>query len=302
MGWLNYHHLHYFWVVAREGGLAAAGRVLRLSHSTLSSQVSALEDALGEPLFHRVGRRLELTEQGRVVFRYADDIFSMGRELMATVKGGGVARPQRLAVGVADVVPKMVVRRLLEPALKVSPAFRLQCFEDAHPRLLSDLALHALDVVISDAPVPPGASVRAYNHLLGESGLSFFAAPALAKRLRRGFPQSLHDAPMLLPLEQMPLRRSLNQWFERQRVTPVVRAEFEDSALLKAFGADGLGAFCAPTVVESEVARQYRVVVLGRTDEVRERFYAITAERRLKHPGALAIAEAAADGLFERAR
>jgi LysR family transcriptional regulator, transcriptional activator of nhaA len=295
---LNYHHLRYFWVVAREGGLAPAGRVLRLSHPTLSAQIHALEDQLGEKLFTRAGRRLALTEVGRAVLRYADEIFSLGRELVDTVQGRASGAPRRLDVGVADVVPKLVVRRLLEPALGLPDPVRLACHEAPQEQLLADLSRHELDVVITDAPVPAGGSVRAYNHLLGETGVSFFGTAPLARAHRQGFPGSLHGAPLLLPLENLTLRRSLNQWFDRHGLRPRVVAEFEDSALLKVFGADGLGIFAAPTVVERDVETQHGVEVLGRTEEVRERFYAITVERRLKHPAVVAISDAARHRLF----
>ncbi|HYC00916.1 MAG TPA: transcriptional activator NhaR [Candidatus Limnocylindrales bacterium] len=298
--WLNYHHLLYFWVVAREGGLVAAGRVLRLSHPTLSAQIHALENQLGEKLFTRSGRRLELTEMGRVVLRYADEIFSLGREMLDTVRGRSTGQPMRLDVGIADPVPKLVVRRLLEPALSLADPVRLACHEDSYGKLLADLALHSLDIVIADAPVPPGSSVRAFHHLLGETGVTFFGTAELARKFRRGFPKSLDGAPMLLPLENLSLRRALNQWFDRLDIKPAVTAEFEDSALLSVFGGDGVGIFQAPTVIEKEVTRQHGVEIIGRTQEVRERFYAISVERRLKHPAVVAISDAARHELFAR--
>jgi LysR family transcriptional regulator, transcriptional activator of nhaA len=300
MEWLNYHHLLYFWVVAREGGLVPAGKVLRLSHPTLSAQIHALEDQLGEKLFTKVGRKLSLTEMGTVVFRYADEIFSLGREMVDTVKGRATGKPLRLNVGVVDVVSKLVVRRLLKPALNLGEPVRIICQEDNYDRLLADLALHTLDIVLSDAPVPTGSGIRAFNHLLGETGLTFFGTKDLVGAHKRGFPKSLNGAPMLLPLEGLALRRSLNQWLDQQDLKPRVVAEFEDSAQMKVFGADGLGIFAAPTTVESEVIEQYRVSVLGRVDEVRERFYAISADRRLKHPAVVAILNAARHELFAR--
>jgi LysR family transcriptional activator of nhaA len=298
MEWVNYHHLLYFWVVAREGGLVAAGRVLRLSHPTLSAQIHSLEDQLGEKLLTRVGRKLALTETGRVVFRYADEIFTLGREMVDTVKGRSTGQPLRLDVGVADVVPKLVVRRLLQPALSLPEPVRLVCYEESFEKLLAELALHSLDIVISDSPVPTGSSVRAFNHLLGETGVSFFGTKDLVKTYKKGFPGSLNGAPLLLPLENLTLRRSLNQWFDKNGIKPRVVAEFEDSALLKVFGGDGVGLFPAPTVVEREVASQYGVEVLGRVEDVRERFYAISVERRLKHPAVVAISDAARQELF----
>jgi LysR family transcriptional regulator, transcriptional activator of nhaA len=300
MEWVNYHHLLYFWVVAREGGLVPAGKVLRLSHPTLIAQIRTLEEQLGEKLFVKVGRKLELTETGRVAYRYADEIFTLGREMVDVVKGRTVGQALRLEVGVADVVPKLIVRRLLQPALELEQSVRLVCLEDTFEKLLADLALHNLDIVIADAPVPQGSSVRVYSHFLGETGVSFFATKGLASSRRRGFPSSLDGAPFLLPLQHLTLRRSLNTWFERHRISPQIAGEFEDSALLKAFGADGVGIFAAPTVVEREVMLQYDVQVVGRTDEVKERFYAISAERRLKHPAVLAVSDAAKHRLFAR--
>lgn len=298
MEWLNYHHLLYFWLVAREGGLAPAGKVLRLSHPTLSAQVKALEARLGEKLFEKHGRRLVLTEVGRVVYRYADDIFSLGREMLETLEGQASNRPPKLTVGILDVVPKLIVRRLLEPALRLPTPARLVCFEDSHEKLMADLALHTFDLVISDAPVPAGSPVRAFNHLLGETGVTFFASKALAAKCRGPFPKCLDGAPMLLPLESMALRRSLNLWFDRKDLRPRVVGEFEDSALLKVFGADGLGVFPAPAVIEDELCEQYGVRVVGRVPEVRERFYAISVERKLKNPAAVAIFEGARADVF----
>jgi LysR family transcriptional activator of nhaA len=298
MEWLNYHHLLYFWVVAREGGLVPAGKVLRLSHPTLSAQVHALEGHLGEKLFTKVGRKLALTEMGRVVYRYANEIFSLGREMVATVKGRATGSPLRLDVGVDDVVPKLVVRRLLQPALGLAEPVRLVCHEDSYEKLLGDLAMHTLDIVISDAPVPAGSTIRAFNHLLGETGVSFFGTKSLVESYRRGFPKSLDQAPMLLPVEGLTVRRSLDQWLDKNDIRPRIVAEFEDSALMKVFGGDGLGIFAAPTVVEAEVIAQHGVHLLGRSEDVRERFYAISVERRLKNPAVVAISNAARHEVF----
>jgi LysR family transcriptional regulator, transcriptional activator of nhaA len=298
MEWLNYHHLLYFWVVAREGGLVAAGKVLNVSHPTLSAQVRALEDHLGEKLFLRVGRRLELTEMGRVVYRYAEEIFSLGREMVDTVKDRATGQPLRLQVGIVDAVPKLIVRRLLRPALELAQPVRLVCHEDTYEKLLVDLAGHALDIVIADAPVPTGSAVRAFNHLLGESGVTFFGTHALAKKYRPGFPKSLDGAPVLLPLEGLALRRSLAHWFERLGVRPRVVAELADSALMKALGGDGVGLFPAPSVVAEEVMSQHDVRKVGAADDVRERFYAISIERRLQNPAAVALSDAARQTLF----
>jgi LysR family transcriptional activator of nhaA len=302
MEWINYHHLLYFWVVAREGGLAPAGKALRLSHPTLSAQVHALEQQLGEKLFTKVGRKLALTESGRVAYRYADEIFTLGREMADTLKGRSSGQPLRLDVGVADAVPKLVVRRLLQPALKLDQPVRLVCYEDSYEKLLADLVLHTLDIVISDAPVPSGSHIKAFNHLLGESTVGLFGTKSLAAQYRRGFPKSLDGAPLLLPLESLTLRRSLNQWFERNGIKPRVVMEFEDSALLEAFGADGAGIFPAPSAVAAEVKRQHGVQLIGHVSEVRERFYAISVARRLDHAAVVAISNAARHELFSDAR
>jgi LysR family transcriptional activator of nhaA len=298
LDWLNYHHLLYFWLVAREGGLAPAAAKLRLAHQTVSAQVHALEDALGEKLFERQGRRLALTELGRVAFRYADEIFALGTELQETLRGRPSGRPLRLEVGVADAVPKLIARSLLAPAQRIAEPVRLVCREDKPERLLAALALHELDVVLSDAPVPPSANVRAYSHLLGECAVAVFAPPPVARRLARGFPGSLAGAPMILPTENSALRRALEHWFDAQQIRPLIVAEFEDSALLKAFAQDGDAAFVAHEPIAAEVERQYRVRRIATLPGLVERFYALTVERRLRHPGVLAISATAREHVF----
>lgn len=298
MEWLNYHHLLYFWMVAREGGLAPAGKVLRLSQSALSGQIKRLEDTLGHALFERRGRKLEMTEDGRVVYKYADQIFGLGREMLDTIRQRPTARALRLTVGISDVVPKLLVRRLLEPAFRHEGGLALTCKEDRFERLLSELALDAVDVVIADAPVPPNASVRAYNHLLGDSTVTLLAPPALAPAMRRSFPAGLDGARLLLPLHGCTLRRSLDAWFSETQVSPLVVAEAEDSALLKAFAADGMGGVFVPTVIAKTVAQRYDLVHVAEVASIREHFYAISAERRLMHPAVLAIRAAARNDLF----
>ncbi len=298
MEWLNYHHLLYFWLAAREGGLAPAAARLRLAHQTVSGQIHALELALGEKLFERQGRRLVLTEVGRTAYRYADEIFTLGAELQDTLRGGASGRLLRLVVGVADAVPKLIARALLAPAQRLPEPLRLVCREDKPERLLAALALHELDVVLSDAPVPSGAGVRAYSHLLGECAVSLFAAPVVARRLARGFPQSLAAAPFVLPTENTALRRALDHWFDAHQIRPRIVAEFEDSALLKAFAQDGDVTFAAPEPIAAEIERQYRVRRIATLQGVSERFYAITVERRLRHPGVLAIAASARTNLL----
>jgi len=298
MEWLNYHHLLYFWMVAREGGLAPAGKVLRLSQSALSGQIKRLEETLGQPLFERRGRKLEMTENGRVVYKYADEIFGLGREMLDTIRERPTSRALRLTVGISDVVPKLLVRTLLEPAFRHEGGLALTCKEDRFDRLLAELALDAVDVVIADAPVPPDASVRAYNHLLGESTVTLLAPAALAPAMRRSFPTGLDGARFLLPTPGCTLRRNLDAWFAEAEVRPLVVAEAEDSALLKAFAADGMGALFVPTVIAKIVAQRYGLVEVAEVESVRERFYAISAERRLVHPAVLAIRAAARNDLF----
>jgi len=299
MEWLNYHHLLYFWLAAREGGVTRASEELRLAQSTVSAQIRALEHALDEKLFRREGRRLALTDVGRVVYRYADEIFALGRELQDTVRDRPTGRPLRLHVGVTDVVPKLVAHRLLAPVLAGEAPVRITCTEGKAEQLLADLAVHRLDLVIADAPVGPGMRVRAFNHALGESAVAFFATPALAARHRRGFPRSLDGAPLLLPTDNTAVRRALDHWFEAEGIRPAIVSEFEDSALLKVFGQHGAGLFPAPAGFAREVCRQYAVREVGRVDSVRERFWAISVERRLKHPAVVAISEAARTVLGE---
>lgn len=299
MEWLNYHHLLYFWVVAREGGLAPAGKLLRLSHPTLSGQIRKLEDNLGLPLFEKRGRRLQLTEHGQVAFRYADEIFGLGRELQDALRGRDVERATPLVIGIADVVPKMLVRTLLGPALALPGPVSLVCREDRVDRLFTALAAHEVDLVIADVPLPPHSPVKAYNHVLGTSDVTLVGPRALAE-LRRGFPASLDGAPLLLPLTGSPLRGHLDAWFETHRVRPRIVAQAEDSALLKAFAADGMGALFVPTVVVDKIARRYDLVPIGRIEAIKERYYAISAERRLVHPAVRAIRDAARDDVFAR--
>ena len=299
MEWLNYHHLLYFWTVVREGGVSRAAEKLRLAQPTVSAQVKLLEGALGEPLFERQGRRLVLTDVGRVVYRYAEEIFDIGRELLETVNRrptGG--RQLLLTVGVADAVPKLIVHRLLQPALANGQAIRLVCREGRLEMLLGELATHAIDVVIADVPAPAHVRVKVFSHLLGESDTSFFAAGPLAARLRRRFPRSLNDAPILKPTPGTALRRALDQWFDAEDLHPRIVGEFDDPALMKAFGQSGDAAFPAPASIPDEVVRQYRVRAVGVVKTVPERYYAVSAERRLKHPGVLAITSAARSGVF----
>lgn len=291
--WLNYHHLLYFWTVAREGSITAACRRLDLSQPTVSVQIRALERALKAKLFVRSGRSIALTETGRIVFRYADEIFSLGRELQDAVAGRATSGSLRLVVGIADTLPKLIVHRLLEPALHLPEEVVLSCIDGDPDQLLTRMALHELDLVVSDYPANPRLGMRAFNHRLGDCGVTFFATESLARRYRRSFPRSLDGAPLLVPAANAALRRALEQRFDELGVRPLIRGEFTDSALLKAFGARGEGLFVAPTIVENDVRQMYHVSVVGRDDHVREEFFAISIERRLAHPAVVAITRSA---------
>lgn len=295
---LNYSHLQYFWTVAREGSIVRASEVLNLTPQTISGQLKLLDEAVGQTLFNRVGRRLVLSETGRVVYRYADEIFSIGSELASVVRGGGVHGPEALNVGIVSSMPKLVVERIIAPAMVGEDPVRIRCQQAGLDQLLADMAVHRIDLVLSDQPMPTGLGLKAWNHLLGTSGLSFFARRRSAAGYRRKFPQSLDDAAMLMPSQHSALRRSLDGWFAEQGVTPRVVGEFDDSALLKAFGEAGMGLFAAPTVIEEEISRMYRMSVVGRVPNLEESFYAISPERRLSHDAVVAITDTARRDLF----
>lgn len=299
MEWVNYHHMLYFWLVAREGSLARASAELRLAQSTVSKQIHQFEDVLGQKLFAKNGRSLVLTESGRVVFRYADEIFGLGREMLDTLRDRPVGKPLRITIGIADVVPKLVAERVIAPVLGLAEPVHLVCREDAADRLLAALALHELDVILTDAPANPNVKVRAFSHLLGESDVGFFGHPSLSSRYRNGFPASLDGAPVLLPTEESMLRRTLDQWFDANDIRPHVIGEFQDSALLKVFGARGVGVFPASMAVAKDVQDQYRVELVGRAVNVRERLYAVTLDRRIKHPAVVLICQAARSAMFD---
>ncbi len=298
MEWLNYHHLFYFYIVAKQGSITQASKELRLAHPTISAQIHRLEEVLGEKLFERKGRRLVLTEFGRVALRYADSIFSLGREFMDVARGRPSGSPMRFVVGISDVLPKSVVYQILEPAFRLEADVRVICREGSVEGFMAELATHTVDVVLSDAPAGPGTSVKAFNHPLGECGTAFFAAPALARTIRRGFPRSLDGVPFLFPGANSALRRTLDEWFDSLNIRPRVIAEVDDAALAKIAGEAGLGVFPAPDVVEEEVRRRYKVDLIGRAEEVRQRFYAISVERKIRHPAVAAISEAARKHIF----
>ncbi len=295
---LNYNHLHYFWMVAREGSMVRASQELMVSQPTISTQLRDLEAALGQKLFDRSGRGLTLTDAGRVAFNYANEMFSLGQELVNALEHQPRSRPLRLAVGIVDVIPKPVARRLLEPAMRLPQAVRLTCREDKADRLLADLAARRLDVVISDSPIGNAMGFTGFNHLLGECGVGFFAAAELARRHRKNFPQSLDGAAMLLPTGHTAVRRSIDLWFDSQRIHPIVVGDFDDSAMMFSFGQNGEGIFPAPLVMEKHIQQIVGVNLVGRTEAIKERFYAISAEENPKHPAVIAIVDAARSKIF----
>jgi LysR family transcriptional activator of nhaA len=298
MGQLNLKHLRYFWSVAANGSIARAAERLHLTPQTISGQLTELEDQVGGKLFTRVGRNLALTATGRLVFSYADEMFRLEGELRDVLSGRAPGSALVLNVGIAMVVPKLLAYRVLAPALAITEPVRLVCHEAPLADLLASLSVHKLDLVLADSPLSPALNIRAYNHPLGESGISFFATKTDAERYLEGFPGSMDGAPILMPTGSSALRRSLEFWFQRTGIGPQVVAEFEDRALMKSFGEAGAGIFTSPTAVEADVLQKYGVEVIGRTDDVKERFYAISAERRIKHPAISAITEVARSTLF----
>lgn len=298
MEWLNYHHLLYFWTVARTGSIARACEELRLAQPTISGQIGALEEALGEKLFIRQGRGLVLTEAGQTAYRYADEIFALGGELKDALKGMPRKRPLQLSVGVSDIIPKLITCRILEPALSMRGGVKIECVEGSPEGLLPKLAAHELDLVLAEAPATSALRGRLFNHLLGSSGLALFATAPLARFYRRGFPKSLTGAPFLLPMRKAVLRQALEDWFEAESITPRVLGEFQDTALITAFAQSGAGIFAAPVAIEREIRKRYQIVKLGNLSEHTVRYYAISGERKIKHPAVTVIAEAAQTRLF----
>ncbi len=283
MEWLNYHHLRYFWTVAKEGGLQQAADKLHVSPPSISAQIRELEETLDVKLFRRSGRRNVLTDAGQIALRHADEIFGLGNDLVSSLKQRPTERALKLHVGVADSLPKLVTYEILKPALELS-AVHLVCREGKIDELLAQLGTHRLDIVLADEPASSSVKFRAFNHRLGESAVTFCAAPSLAARLRRGFPKSLDDVPALLPIENSPLRRALEAWFRARKVTPRVVAEFEDLALMKVMAAQEQGVVPVPSVVVQEAIDRYGLREIGAAENCREEFYAITAERKITHP------------------
>lgn len=298
---LNFKHLHYFFTVAKTGAVNRAAEKLHLAPQTLSGQLTQFEQRLGVALFRRVGRRLELTDTGRRALSYAEELFQVSAELEEVLRVGQEQKSVTFRVGIAEAVPKFIAHQLLEPALALPEPVQLICREDRLDRLLAELAIHRLDMVLADRPLPPGMDVKGYSHPLGECGVAFFAAPALAARLVGDFPGCLDGAPLLIPSEDSALRGPLMRWLERKGTRPRIAGEFDDSALMKAFGKAGAGVFTAPIATGREVESQYGVVRLGETRELQERFFAISVERRLSHPAVRAVSEGARGGVFAEA-
>jgi LysR family transcriptional activator of nhaA len=295
---LNYRQLHYFWVVAKTGSIVRACEQLNLTPQTISGQISLLEQTYGIELFRRVGRQLELTEAGRQTLPYAEQMFQLGGELELMLRAQPNEQQILFRVGVADVVPKSIVYRLIAPTMELSEPLRITCREDKLERLLADLAIQRLDLVISDSPMPSHLDIKGYSQKLGECGISFFATAELAQRYGQDFPRSLNGAPLLIPGAETVVRSRLQRWFAEQQIQPRIVGEFDDSALMQAFGQSGSGIFIGPSVIADEVKRQYGVEVIGQTDAVSESFYAISVERKVKHPGIVAITEGARRELF----
>ncbi len=298
MEWLNYHHLRYFWMVAKEGSLRQAAEKLAVSQPSISAQIHILEGALGASLFRRSGRRLALTDIGQVAFGYAEDIFSTGQDLLDVVRDRPGYRSMRCQIGITDSVPKLVASRIVKPAFSLAQPPHLLCREGSIDRLLLELAGYKLDLVLADEPASRSLHVKTFNHLLGKCGSVFCAAPKMAKKLSRGFPRSLHGAPALLPVETTPLRMSLEKWFDSIGVRPLVVAEFEDPAFMTVMASEGLGFIVAPSVIARETSQHYGLKSFGRTHECQHQYYAITTERRIKHPAAIAITERSRVDIF----
>ncbi|RMH04318.1 MAG: transcriptional activator NhaR [Nitrospirae bacterium] len=298
MQWLNFNHLFYFWMVAREGSILRACQRLHLAQPTVSTQIKALEQSLNEKLFQREGRRLVLTEAGQIVYRYAEDMFELSQEFQSILKGQPTGRPLRLKVGIADVLPKRIAYLLLEPLMELPYPIRLVCYESEPRRLLSDLAAHSLDVVMTDAPPLPTFKSHAHCHLLGQSSVTLLATPALARQYKKKFPASLQDAPFLLPTLNTFLRRAIEDWFDEKNLEPTVVGEFEDSALLMSFGQDGRGIIPVHTIIEKDIRRQYNLEAVGVMDSVQTSFYAISVERKLRNPALTTMYAAAEQRLF----
>lgn len=288
--WLNYHHLRYFHAIAQTGSLRRASEQLRISQPSICAQVKQLEAALGEPLYRRSGRSIVLTEFGRLIYGYAEEIFALGRELLTTAKRAPGGRKLRLQIGIVDSFPKLYSLQVLRPVFAHQPPIHLTCREGKIDDLLGQLAAHRLDGLLADEPPPSNANVKTFTHPLGSSGMSFCASPGLARGLRGRFPRNLHGAPILLPTQNTALRRDLELWFRAEGIQPEVVGEFEDAALAKIVASDGVGITVTPTAVVSEALDRYGLVALGKTEQCQTQLYLITAERRIEHPAMAVLA------------
>jgi len=295
---LNYNHLLYFWTTAREGSIVRAAEVLHLTPQTISGQLKLLEESVGDPLFDRVGRGLLLSKTGQVVFQYAEEIFTLGSELAQWVSSDEPGTTQTLRVGIVNSIAKLIAHRILAPIFEGEDKTRIVCHENDFDSLLAQLSVHRLDLVISDRPIQPGMHIKAFNHLLGESGVSFFARKGSGKQLKRDFPGSLNQQKVLLPTIETPMRRALDDWFEQNGLSPKIAAEFDDSALMKAFGEARQGLFPAPSVIAEEIEYMYHSAEIGQVPGIKEYYYAISPERKLRHPAILTITNTARSDLF----
>jgi len=296
--YLNFHHLHYFWSTVKEGGVGKASLALNVTQPTISKQLRLLEEQLGEPLFDRASGRMVLTDAGRLAFEYADEIFSLGSEFLENMSGLGAGRPRWVRAGMSDVLPKLICHKILAPVLEDPDETRLICEAGVSEELLAELSIQRLDLVLTDAPISGAAKVKAFNHVLGESAVSFFATTGVAAKLSGKFPKCLKNAPFLAPTDNTLLRRTLERWFNGLGFRPRIIAEFHDSALMKVFGREGAGVFVGPAVIEQEICREFGAVSIGRTADVRETVYASTGERKVKHPVVAKITEHARQRLF----
>lgn len=296
---INYKHLHYFWVVAHEGSIARAADKLFITPQTISGQLSMLEERIGQPLFDRVGRRLRLTETGRLVLRYADDIFELGKELNDVLRGAPIVGASEFIVSAASALPKTIVYKVIEPAINIAEGLCLTCKEGPVEAILGELAVHEVDMVLTDTPLTSAFSIKAYNHYLGQSTLSFLAAPSIVSKLKGPFPQCLQDAPMLLPTKQYAVRQLFDKWCADNNIYPLIKGQYDDSALMKSFGKAGLGILFMPTIIEDEVKNGFGLNVIGRSESLKQKFYAISAERKVTHPAVSAICNTARDVIFK---
>jgi len=297
---LNYNHLLYFWTIAREGSIAKASEVLHLTPQTISGQLKMLEESIGQKLFDRVGRGQTLSETEQIVHQYAEVIFTLGNELTYRVRDKSITTPVSLNIGIVNSIAKLIAYRIIDSVFDTTESIKTSCFEGDLDKLLGDLAIHKLDMIISDKPVPAGLNVKAYSHKLGISDIAFFSHESVRRDYLDNFPESLHDAPFLLPLPSTPLRRLIDDWLERMSIRPKIIAEFDDSALMKAFGTGGKGIFPAPVVISKEVCEMYQASEIGRVPEIQEEYYAISPERKVKHPAMVTMKQISQETLFKQ--